>query len=88
MCFAFSIQVLYLSGYLFSSSGYLAYYEECNMRMYLATDSIAKIQFPENLNFQFPLHLQTNLVVVTARYSTADKLTGALSSQITPPSLN
>jgi hypothetical protein len=45
--------------------------------MYLAADSIAKIQFPENLLSQFHYHVQTNLVVVTVRYSTADKVTGA-----------
>jgi len=45
--------------------------------MYLATDSIGKIQFPENRIFQFHHHVQTNLVVVTLRYSTADKVTGA-----------
>jgi len=45
--------------------------------MYLATDSIIKIQFPKNLIFQFHHHVQNNLVVVTMRYSTADKVTGA-----------
>ena len=74
--FAFSIQLLYLSDFLFSSSGYSAYYEERNMRMYLATDSIAKIQFPENPIFKFHHQVQTNLVVVTMRYSTADKVAG------------
>jgi hypothetical protein len=45
--------------------------------MYLATDSFTKIKFPESVIFQFHHHVQINLVVVTVRYSTADKVIGA-----------